>query len=161
MKLSIKSIFIQAAVIFIAVIITYVITTRKNNTEFLRSYGNSVGYELNWKFRILEESRIKSITVQKIRYSIERDILRMLMEASKISPPIEDLQGVPIGALYKIIEYQKSNGFLCSADNNTDKLVRKLALEYLEKIEPAVSKRIISRKKIFKKMAENLKKQFK
>ena len=112
MKLSIKSILIQALVIFTTIFITYAFAIRQNNSAFIRSYGNSVGYELDWKFRILEESRNEDVTIHDIRYSLERDILRMLMEASKIDPPIEDLQGVPIDALYKIIEYQKNNGLL-------------------------------------------------
>ena len=161
MKLSIKLIFVQTLVIFTAIIITYAFTTRQNNAAFLRSYGNSVGYELNRKFQILEESRIEAITIQNIRYFLERDILRMLMEASKINPPIGDLQGAPIDTFYKIIEYEKSNGLLSSTDNETDKQVRKIALEYLNQIEPVVSKRIMARRKITQELGEHLKKQSK
>ncbi|MFX0202148.1 MAG: hypothetical protein ACFFCW_39050 [Candidatus Hodarchaeota archaeon] len=161
MKISIKSIAIQAVVIVLTVIITYIIITRQNNAAWMDAYGNSIGYELSWKIDMLEEANNEAATISKIRYSMERDILRLIMEASVMKPKIGDLQGTPIDAFHKIIEYQKSKGFLTSPNNETDMKVRQIATDYLSKIEPDISKRIKARKEVAQGLGEHLKNQFK
>jgi len=160
-KLSKKSLVIQTAILLLAIIITYLVTVRQNNAAFLRSYGNLIGYELSYKVGMLEEANNETVAIPRIRYSMERDILRKLMEASAIRPKIDDLQGAPIDALHKIIEYQKNTGFLNSAVNDTDKEIRRLALGYLNKIEPEVSKLVEKRKEAIQALGENLREQSK
>jgi hypothetical protein len=142
------------------VLATFSLTTYNLNRSYADSISNSILYDLDGKFRILNKARHDPIDIKELKIMIERQIAGDLIVLSNIDPKIENLLGTPIATLQQAIDYEKTIGLLKSSNDKNDEGVRELAIRYIDKIKPDVEKETQKSKETIKKLGEHLREQF-
>lgn len=71
-----------------AVLVTFSLTTYKLNRSYADSISNSILYDLDGKFRILEKAMHAPIDIKELKIMIERQIAGDLIVLSNIDPKI-------------------------------------------------------------------------
>lgn len=145
----IKGIFIILITILSTGIITHYFTLYGINQNQLFSCINSKLYDLDIKMDLLEYCNNNNF---QEKFFIEKKLKHLILNDLNIlrisNPDIKSLRGTPLIALYRLIQYSKTDGL--SLQNDSD--VFRSGIAYLNKIKNDVRNEIQNRK--------NLRKQF-
>ena len=143
--------------LFLVAVISSFITYHKVQSDAVLNHVNVILYDLNTDMDLLEywekEHNDDSYLEEKIKYLI----LNKLIILSVVNPEIEDLQGTPLEALYRLIIYYKKSNISLKQYND----LSQTALNYLTSIEGDVVTRIKKRNEIFSNAQNEMKKKAK
>lgn len=151
----IKLSLIVVASLCIGIAIGYYTTLKKVQREKSIACLNSSLYDLNIEMDLLEHWYAQYKNDSIIEEKIKHLILNKLILLSNSKPKIEKLKGVPVEALYRLINFNEKHNI--NLENQND--VLRHYLDYLSSVKNEVKQTAEKRKDIKIKALRQLKKE--
>jgi hypothetical protein len=145
--MKIKRFFIVILFLIIGFITGNIVGNYKSSPQVAINSINSALYDLDIEVDLLEHWHQNYKQDSFLEAKLKQSIFTKILLLSKVRPPIDELQGVPVQALYKLLLYRQKYAFTYSRRAENFKTIN----TYLDEIEAGVFAIVKGKREIYKK----------